>query len=99
MSAVKSYSTDKFTWTREARTFSTEASDLGVRPEDSVFGMITSRPHSTGLELLNPRTGGTMEFYLTHVEFNLDNEILWWTLTQATTQNDAAPMHVIIYND
>lgn len=98
MSAVKTYSTDKFTWTREEQTFSTEMSDLGVRPEDSAFGLITL-PNSMGLQLRNPRTGGIVEFKLAHVEFSKENEILWWRLTQATTHNGAAPMHVIIYND
>ena len=102
MTAVKTYSIKQFTWTSPERTFSADASDLGVRPEDSAFGFISSRPDSTGLALLNPQTGGTMEFYISHVEFNLENEILWWTLTSVVPalrapREDACT--VIIYND
>lgn len=92
MSAVKTYSTDKLTWTRETQTFSAEASDLGVRPEDSAFGALSDGIR-TGLALLNPKTGGTMEFHITHVEFSIENEILWWTLSADTS------IQVIIYND
>lgn len=97
--AAKIYSTDQFTWTGSERCFSTEVSDLGVRPEDSAFGPVGgTNPPATGLGLLNPATGKTMDFRLYHVEFNQDNEILWWSLIQ-TPAVDLNPCYVTIYND
>lgn len=100
MSAVKTYSTDQFTWTGSEYTFSAEASELGVRPEDSAFGPLASNPMATGLVLKNPNTGGEMEFQIIHVEFNKDNDILWWTLRQpCIKQSDSRLVRVTIYND
>lgn len=97
--AAKIYSTDQFTWTGSERTFSAEASDLGVRPEDSCFGPINGAVNNAiGLALTNPATGKTMDFQLYHVEFSKDNEILWWSLIQ-TPPADSNPCFVTIYND
>lgn len=100
MSSVKTYSTKQFTWTGSEYTFSAEVSELGVRPEDSAFGPLASNPNATGLVLRNPDTGGEMEFQIIHVEFNQDNDILWWTLRQPnTSQSVNRVVRVIIYND
>ena len=98
--AVKTYTTKQFTWTGSEYTFSAEASDLGVRPEDSCFGPLPSNPMASGLVLRNPDTGGTMEFQIIHVEFNKDNDIMWWTLRQpCNQQTDNRLVRVTIYND
>lgn len=98
MSAVKTYSTDLFTWTREKATFSAEVSDLSVKPGDSAVGALTDDT-LTGLSLMNPKTGGTMEFRISHVEFSIENELLWWTLTQTPIISGSQTMTVIVYND
>jgi len=100
MSSVKTYSTKQFTWTGSEFAFSSEASDLGVRPEDSCFGPLPSNPLASGLVLRNPDTSGEMEFQIIHVEFSQDNEIMWWTLRQpCIKQSDNRLVRVIIYND
>lgn len=101
MNAVKTYSTNQFTWTGEESTFSADMSDLGVRPEESGFGPLPSDAMATGLVLRNPRTNGEMEFQLIHVEFNKENEILWWTLRQPHKQDQSnnRVIRVTIYND
>lgn len=100
MSAVKTYSTDQFTWTGTEYTFSSELSDLGVGPLDSAFGPLPSNDKATGLVLINPATYGAMEFQIIHVEFDKDNDILWWTLRQrCMKQSDNRLVRVTIYND
>lgn len=98
--SVKTYSTKQFTWTPSEYAFSAEASDLGVRPEDSAFGPLPSLPLASGLVLHNPDTGGEMEFQIIHVEFSQDNDILWWTLQQdGRNPKVNRAVRVIIYND
>lgn len=98
--SVKTYSTKQFMWTGSEYSFSAELSELGVRPGQSAFGPLPSNHAASGLVLNNPDTGGEMEFQIIHVEFNKDNDILWWVLRQpCTKQSDSRIVRVVIYND
>jgi len=90
------YSTDKFTWHKETRTLSAEASDLGVFMLDK--GPFNERR----ISLQSARTGAVAEFQLANVD-KRDGDLRAWeftpTLKSAIRTPALAGVKIVIFND
>lgn len=85
------YSTDKFTWHKESRTLSAEASDLGV--------FMLDEGH---ISLQSARTGTVAVFQLAHVDKQDGNLRAWEftpTLKSAIRTPALAGVKIVIFND